>query len=193
MQYANKFSKNFETIPFCIYSPLESTEIKYPPFGRTLVCANAKESQSGKTEIPFLVYYSLKNGDKDVDLFRAIHNDNKLQASGVIVVNSTATLMLSSSFFQDRKEAKKYPLPLIVVSSSYFQFQIYLKDNKGKVTLFQKEGSKNHNSFVVYKLLKIINSLPVGSELINFSQFIYVHGLSWMATRHDKPIWALII
>ena len=187
LQFANKYLKKLETVPFIIYSPWESTEIKYPPFGRTLHCANAKEAQSAKAEFPFLVYYSLKSGDKDADLFRAIDRDNRLQASGVIVINSTATLILSPSFFQNRKEAKKFPLPLIVVSSSCYHFLQYLEGNKGKVTLFQKEGSKNHDSFIVYKLLKTINSSPVELELIYFSLFVLML-CHCMSVKHDKPM-----
>ena len=131
-------------MPFCIFAPWESAEVKYPPFSQPLLCANAKKSQSGKTEIPFLVYYSLKNDDKDVDLFRAIHRDNQIQASGVIVINSTDSYILDSSFFSDKKEAKRFPLPLIVVSSRHFRFPRVLSSNKEKVTLFPKEGSKKY-------------------------------------------------
>jgi hypothetical protein len=144
LQYTAKATKELKIIPFCIFGPLELAEFKYPPFSQPLHCADAKKSQSGKTELPFLVYYSLKNDDKDVDLFHAIHRDNEMHASGVIVINTTDSCILDSSFFSDKKEAKRFPLPLIVVSSRHFRFPLFLSSNKEKVTLFPKEGSKKN-------------------------------------------------
>ena len=144
LSYLNKsqFKETSVKMKFHMIANMESNEVHYPPFGCPLRCVEASKPAAGNMKQPFLVYHILKANDTNKDLYQAIHPENRLRASGVVLMNFQDSLWLDKRFFKDRNEAKSFQLPLIVVAfRPFFEFDL-LGNKKPDITLFLKVASE---------------------------------------------------
>ena len=124
---------------FHLFFPLDSTDVQFPPFAQTLQCVDAKE----KTDLdpPYLAYYFLTRSETWKDVSFAVHKNEHSESCGVVVVNSTQSPTPERHFYEDKKAAKKFLVPMITIGF-FPAVERFLKT--GEVTLFLTEGSEQY-------------------------------------------------